>query len=338
MFSPACRFALCALPALILAGCFALRSTDRDLAAPRPDHEWTALVAEVRAFEQRIGFQQTKNFLRSARDTEGFPFCGYVSRHYLPYSYEDPAIQWLDAATEEECRASGEGADVTFGTSEAVGERETPVTSSMLVAPLHRFLYLVIHEDCHEQFDLPYGIEEALCNVIAFKAMAAFSEERFRSQPLHRYAIQRFVREGAEHAYVTVASYERLAALYARHDRMSPQALMREREKVFRTMERQIAWPRGTMNNVWIANAMTYSRHYTVIERVFEALGRDLARTVMFFKEVDATRPSAGEVTAKHGLKTNSGVDFVRAYEAAVIETIEKALATAGPAAKPKGV
>lgn len=330
----------CALLALILAGCFAPRGTDHadhDLATPRADPEWTALVDEVRAFERRMGFRQTKNFLRSARETEGFPFCGYVSRLYLPYSYEDPAIQWLDAATEEECRASVEDADVTFGTSEALGERETPVTSAMLVAPLHRFLYLVIHEDCHEQFDLPYGIEEALCNVIAFKAMAAFGEERFRSQPVERRAIQRFVREGAAHSHVTTASYERLVALYARHDRMSPQALMRERARIFRSVERQLAWPRDSMNNVWMANAMTYSRHYALIERVFEALGRDLARTVMFFKQVDAMRPAPDEVMARQGLKADSGVDFVRAYEAAVIETIKKALAAAVPTARAKG-
>ena len=53
---------------------------------------------------------------------------------------------------------------------------------------------------------------------------------------------------------------------------------------MFRQAERELAWPRGSMNNVWIANSMTYARHYPLIERVFETLGRDLPQTVAFFR------------------------------------------------------
>ena len=317
-----------ALSALLaLCGCFAPRG-DSELAIPRSHENWTGLVSEVRAFAQRMGFEETKNFRTFSSETKEFPFCGYVSRSYLPYSYEDPAITWLNAHTKEECHAYGEDADVTFGTTEAVAERETPVTLSMLVAPLNRFLYLVVHEDCHDQFGLPYGIEEPLCNVIAFKAIAAFGEARFKSMA-ERRAIQRLACDGAAHSRVTVASYERLAALYEQHEqaRLSQTALLKERARIFRTAEKQLSWPRGSMNNVWIANAMTYSRHYALIERVFEALDRDLARTVAFFKQVDAVKPSPAEVVAKHRLATDSSVEFVRAYEAAVVGTIERELA-----------
>ena len=156
----------------LLAGCVPQRSTEGDLAAPRSRDEWTALVQEVRAFERRIGFKETRNFLTFEQDKEGYPFCGYVSRLYLPYSYEDPAIRWTESASEEECRAFGEELDVSYGETEAVGEQESTVTASMLAAPLDRLLYLVIHEDCHDQFALPYGIEEPVCNVIAYEAMA----------------------------------------------------------------------------------------------------------------------------------------------------------------------
>ena len=54
--------------------------------------DWDQLVQEVRAFERRIGFKDTRNFLTFEQEKEGFPFCGYVSRLYLPYSYEDPAM------------------------------------------------------------------------------------------------------------------------------------------------------------------------------------------------------------------------------------------------------
>ena len=41
---------------------------------------------------------------------------------------------------------------------------------------------------------------------------------------------------------------------------------------------------------------------------------------------------------AKHGLKAEDSLEFVRAYEAAIVETIEKTLASVRAAAKPDGV
>ena len=121
-----------------------------------------------------------------------------------------------------------------------MGESETPVTPSMLTAPLDRFIYIVLHEDCHEQFELPYGIEEALCNVIAYNAMAAFGEEKFRAMPTEFAAIQRYASDASKQSHLTVALYEQLAALYARHYRSEVplKTLLRERDRI-----RQVAEP-----------------------------------------------------------------------------------------------
>lgn len=334
------RLALFVLLAVLPGGCALLRNTDTELAAPRSHVQWATLAGEIRAFERRIGFEETNNFRRFSDEKAAFSFCGHASRLYLPYSYEDPAIQWLDSVTEQECRAFGKSADFFYVVAEALGKVETPVTPSMLAARLDRLLYVVIHEDCHEQFDLPYGIEEALCNVIAYKAMAAFGEERFRSMSVQYRAIQRYAREGSKYSHLTLTFYEELAALYARHDRleMSSQTLLQQRELIFRRAERELSRPKGSMNNVWIANTMTYTRHYPLVERVFDALGRDLARTVVFFRSVDAVKPSTAEVMTNHGLEIESGLDFIRAYEAAVVETIEETLAKTGNAMKPKGI
>jgi len=317
------------LLAALLGGCVPQRGTDTDAQGPAPVEDWPALVAEIRTFERRIGFADTRNFLRYSGDTEAFRACGYVSRSYLPYSYEDPAIEWFSSVDEEQCRAWGAAGDVVFSESEALGESATPVTASMLAAPLERFIYLVIHEDCHDQFDLPYGVEEALCNVIAFKAMATFAEERFKSKAREREAILRYAHVGAEHARLTVESYQRLAALYAHHarGRTSLGALLRARDRIFRRAERELGWARGDLNNVWMANAMTYSRHYSSFERAFDALGGDLPRTVAFFRNVDATKPSAAEIVARHGLQNDRSVDFLRTYEAAIVQAAQKALA-----------
>jgi len=323
-----------ALPLLLatVAGCTLLQDAATRLPGPRLYEKGAALIDGIRAFERRIGFRETDNFADLDSETESFPFCGVVSSLHLPYSYEDPAIRWFDATTEEACRAeAGAGADVYFGQTEAVGESGTPVTPAMLSGSLVRFIYLVFHEDCHDQFDLPFGIEEALCNVIAYHAMAAYSEDRERFNALERVAMRRYSVREPERTRQAKAYYEQLEALYARHARQETPApaLLEERAKIFARAERALAWEKYSLNNVGIANDMTYSRHFPFLENVFIALDRDLARAVAFFRQVDGSKPSRASVMKRHGLVSEQGVEFIRAYEAAVIETIEKTLANA---------
>jgi hypothetical protein len=317
----AMRLAALALLVATIAGCTGVR-------VPKA---WEPLLEEVRAFEQRIGFKPTNVFLEFSEEQGTVPFCGHVSRLYLPYSYEDPAILWYNVATERECRAHADGADVYFGTVEVLGEVGAAVSPEVLGVQLHRFLYLIIHEDCHEQFGFPYGIEEALCNLIAYKAMAQFSEEKYGPSSRERTAIRRYANVESERTRAIRTLYEQLAGYYARYERkeMSEDTLLKERARVFGKAEQVLAWRRGSFNNVGMASEMTYSRHYPFLESVYDALDRDLARTVAFFGRVDTIKPSPNEVMKKHGIAARDGVDFIRAYEAEVVRTIEKALAEA---------
>lgn len=322
------RVALMALLAGYLAGCDRVQEF-LNPAPPDVTAEWQTLLAEVRAFERRIGFRETENFRSFSAIHAAFPFCGYVSQLYLPYSYQDTAIRWLESATEQECRETGRGADVYFGFVEAWGESATPVTPSMVASKLDRFLYLVIHEDCHDQFDLPFGIEEALCNVITYRAMAAFSAERYGRFAGPNRAVRRYADTQVKLTRVTIRYYEQLAELYARHERakISSDVLLRQRSTIFRRAERALARGEEEMNNVTIANEMTYSRHYPFLESTFEALGRDLARTVAFFMHVDQIKPAKAAVMKEHGIADENSVQLIRAYEAALVATIRQALA-----------
>ena len=315
--------------AVRLAGLALLVATIVGCTGVRVPKAWEPLLEEVRAFEQRIGFRKTATFVEFSEEQGRVPFCGHVSRLYLPYSYEDPAIRWYDVATERECRAHADGADVYFGTVEVLGEASAAVSPEVLAVQLHRFLYLVIHEDCHEQFEFPFGIEEALCNLIAYKAMAVFSEQKYGPETREYLAIQRYANGESERTRRIRTFYEQLAGYYARYERkeMSEEALLDERARVFGRAERALAWRRGSLNNVGLANEMTYSRHYPLLESVYDALGRDLARTVDFFRRVDTIKPSQNDVMKKHGIADKDGLDFIRAYEAGIVGTIEHALA-----------
>ncbi len=326
-----------ALVAAVTAGCAGVGELFAP-SAPGVTDEWAALLHEIRAYERRIGFVDTDNFVDLSREQDEFPVCGYASRLTLPYSYEDPAIQWLDAATEEACRARGHDADAYYATVEAWGEVGTPVTPAMVASKLDRFLYLVIHEDCHDQFGLPYGIEEALCNLITFKAMAAFTEEKYGPYAREHRAIRRYAETQSRVTRATITHYEQLATLYARYEgkEISSDVLLQERATIFKLAAKPLAWTKGELNNVSIANNMTYSRHYPFLESVFDALGRDLARTVAFFRHVDALKPASADVMKRHGIAAENSLEYIRAYEAAVVDTIRKALANADRVSSPR--
>ena len=316
------------LATLLLAGGCGQLSELVGPAVPGVEREWTALLGEIRQYERAIGFAPTANFAALSREQREFLVCGYASQLALPYSYEDPAITWADAKSEQDCRLRGRDGDVYFSAVEAWGESQTPVTPAMISGRLDRFIYLVIHEDCHDQFELPYGIEEALCNLVAYKGMAAFTAEKYGHFTRENYAALRYADTQTAIARATIAYYEQLEKLYARHRRseISAEELLRERAVIFKAAERPLGWARGDFNNVRLANHMTYSRHFPLLESVLEKLGSDMARTVAFFKRVDAIKPPRAAVLARYGISDEYGVEAVRAYEAAVVETINAAL------------
>jgi hypothetical protein len=322
--------AVLALLTLLLAACTEPRTGAVKASHGLSDAAWVRLLADLKAFERRIGFEGTRNFLRTDSRKQSFPFCGRVSRLYLPYSYQDPAIRWFD---DKECGGAEENVDIFTGESEAVGESGTPVTQSMLQAPLERIMYVVFHEDCHDQFAFPHGFEEALCNVVAYGAMLGFSREQYGQRSPEFEAVERYVEEGARHARLTVAFYDELAGLYGRHDRLelSTAALLKARAQTFAKAARALDWDGDEVNNVFLANAMTYSRHYDFAADVLHGLGDDLPRAITFFRHVDSIKPTPAQIMRTQKLGTESSVEFVRAYEAVVVETTRKALREVAP-------
>lgn len=317
----AVRIATLILFAAAIAACTGVR-------VPR---EWEPLLEEARAFEGRIGFTKTGIFSAFSEEQGRVHFCGHVSPLYLPYSYQDPTILWYDVATERECRAHADGADVYFDSVEVLGEAGAAVSPEVLAVQLQRFLYLVFHEDCHEQFNFPYGVEEALCNLIAYRAMVQFSVEKYGPKSREAVAIQRYVNEEDKRARNLRDLYVELAGYYARYDRkqLAAEALLKDRARLFGKAERVLAWKRGSLNNVSLANEMTYSRFYPLVDRVYDKLGRDLVRTVAFFRRVDTIKPSPEQVMKKYRIESKDSLDFIRAYEAEVARSIEAALAGA---------
>jgi hypothetical protein len=310
------------LAVLTALGCTAPNRADVD--AGSVGAHWRTLLEELREYERRIGFHPTQNFASFSADRTSYPICGRASNRILPYSYQDVRIEWPEIDNEADCRKVGRDVDVYFDHVEAWGEIGTPVTSAMLASTLDRFVYLVVHEDCHDQFELPYGIEEALCDIVTHRAMAAFSRERFRWYSAEHRALQAYARVQATHVRATILHYERLEALYGRYARgeISHETLLGLRARMFVRAARTLDIPIEQLNNISLANYMTYSRHYPLLERIAAHWGGDLAGLVRFFRRVDAAKPSADALAARLRNPNRKDAAFLQAYEAAVITTM----------------
>jgi hypothetical protein len=311
--------------ALLLAGCGPMRDFGSS-ASPDLSAEWKTLLDELRVFERTLGFRETRNFARLTDERDDYAYCGQAPKLVLPYSYEDPAIRWLEQIDAQQCSEVASDHDWYFGSVEVWGEIGTPVTPSMISGDLDRFVYLVIHEDCHDQFELPYGIEEPLCNIITYRAMAQFAASKYGWHTKENRALRNYVAMQSRETRTTVAHYRELEALYARYQRreLTADALMHARSVVLAKLERALDLQAGDMNNIILASQMTYSRHYARLESVVDRIGPDLGRVVDFFRAVDAVRPKPEQLMQRLSIGERKSLQFVRANEEAVILTIER--------------
>jgi hypothetical protein len=323
-----CTLALALLGAL-LVGCGQLRDFT-SAPAPQLSEEWKALLAELRALERQIGFKETRNFARLTDERQTYTYCGWAPKSVLPYSYEDPAIRWLESAEAAQCRDADDDNDWYFGQVEAMGEIGTPVTPAMIAGDFDRFAYLVVHEDCHDQFELPYGIEEPLCDIIAHRAMAQFAAKKYPWYARENRALRNYTRMQSRQTRATVTYYRELERLYERFHRseLPFEDLLQSRAVVFGKLERALDLPPGEINNISFANYMTYSRHHAFLESAVARVGPDLAQVVAFFRALDGRKPSPEEVMKRLSLPGRENVDYVRGYERAIIEVIARSVTT----------
>ena len=80
---------------------------------------------------------------------------------------------------------------------------------------------------------------------------------------------------------------------------------------------------RGPFNNVWLATAITYSRHFALMQHVLDTFDGDLVQALEFFRRVDVVKPEASDFAEKRAFEDETTVAFVRAYEAAIVDIIE---------------
>jgi len=246
------------------------------------------LIEEIKAFERELGFLETDNFRTYRPEIGAYHYLFYTPSAQLPYSLDDPALI-AAVGTPDSVYLDYQKYDAYFYSIPSVAGEGTPVTESLLQAPLYRFIQVIFHEDWHEQIDLPHGLEEPSAEIIGYAAAMLFAGDKFGQDSQVYLTLKRNFGKRLRESEVYREYYARLDALYAQYHegRLSELDMLIRKARLLEIMGNDLydIWggKPDQLNNAFIAFQMTYLRHFPLMHQVFESAGLDLAQTIPIF-------------------------------------------------------
>ena len=283
--------------------------------APVDEGQRRQLIAEIKAFEKELGFAETENFKTYSPETEAYHYLFYTPSMQLPYSLDDPML--ISAiGTRDSVYLDFKKYDAYFYSIPSMAGEGTPVTESLLQAPLYRFIQIIFHEDWHEQIDLPHGLEEPSAEIIGYAAATLFARDRFgQDSEVYQTLVKHFDNKLRE-SEVYIAYYAKLEALYAQYHegKLSELDALIRKSRLLEAMGNELHRIWGgkpdQLNNAFIAFQMTYLRHLPLMHEVFQAADFDLGRTIPIFLAMPEQKTESDTLEQVKGIEARV-VDYL---------------------------
>jgi hypothetical protein len=162
------------------------------------------IIRQIKRFEKSIGFRPTKNFLSyEPSDPKGSKECFYAvyftPKTVLPYSYDDLRMRrrWSGAKPIDISKIDSKKYDIYSYQPEAVARRTggTLIRDNLIKSSLSRLIYLIIHEDWHNNNSLPIYIDESAAEWISHIGALEFAYQHFPNS----YWLHKELREDIEY-------------------------------------------------------------------------------------------------------------------------------------------
>ena len=266
------------------------------------------LVEEMKAFQQDLGLNETDNFKTYSDKIEGYDYFFYTPYTTLPHSLDDPLLLCSKGRPEN---YDLEGYDVFFYSIQAIAGVETPITSSLMRAPLSRFIHIVFHEDWHEQIDLSKGIEEPSAEIISYNAALIFAEKKFGRDSVAYKTLNEQYGNKLRLSLVYQQYYDKFSELYAQYHsgEITEERTISRKVELIESMGIELEEIRGVrpdqLNNAYIAFQMTYFRHFLLMHQVFVSNGCDLPKTIAIFRAMPNQGASFETVAEVKNIETD---------------------------------
>lgn len=302
--APAVLVLSLACAALVTVACAA--TTKPRPAPPAPSTSATRLeiIASLKAYEARVGFVPTGNFV--AATTEAFPGrCYYTGPTELPESYQGLRVA---AAVNGRCPLDDTRYDVFPYALETAATGSSKVTPALEGATLERLLMVVPHEDFHNQPEAqraPPLLAEAAATLAGFVTAAGFARERFGPDAA---IVQHLTSEAdlfARKAGTVNRYYVEVAALFAAQEasRVTREEVLERKQALYRELGQAclsgplpVSFNRcpAVLNNAGLAFDRTYTREYEPLFAQVQRHDRDVAAVVRTLKGILARGRAGG--------------------------------------------
>jgi|GEM_PF-3176618 len=286
-------------------------------------------VKEINRFgEQELRFKRFVNFQRYSNDNTVYFCVRLAPKGKLSYDYVQGEIKSTVHETLQEAR---EVAEQNKETHDAYVYRLDavaggyPLTNAFVELDKPRQVFLVLHEDWHDNIDFSLSLEEATGNVIGYAGAIEFFKQ-YAKDPVSAKKAERDARWALAKAKVVVKFYQRLEKLYARKGiedsvrEYAREELFKEAKKECAEIDKKTGLTLSNLefNNATLSTWMTYDRYFDLAWRVYLGTGKNLKKTVAIFRSI---RPLSDKSTLRLWFR---GEQTVKEYEEEVVGYLEQ--------------
>lgn len=252
----------------------------------------------MKAFEQTLGVEATKNFLRYSDSARAVYRCYFTGTLELPASY---AGLHIASGNETGCSVDDKEHDVFFYPVEAVASGASPVTPALADAPLERVLVVVPHEDFHSQAETRRSspeMAEAAATLFGFLTASEFARERYGVTSQIYQSLNRDAALFSQKAEVVNSYHDKVSALYSsfRARKITRQAALLQKQELFADLRHACAaispepvsfnkCPTA-LNNAGLAFDNTYTRQYPAMFELYQRLDQDAKTTIQSLRRL----------------------------------------------------
>jgi hypothetical protein len=287
------------------------------------------LVKEVNEFSKReLQFNRTVNFQKYSNDNTVYFCVRLVPKSKLTYDYQQKEVKSTVYKTIQEALQEAEENKETHDAYvyqlDAVAGGY-PLTNAFVEIDKPRQVFLVLHEDWHDNSDFSLSLEEATGNVIGYVGAIEFFKKYAKNKELARQA-EINLQWARIKARLAVKYYQKLEKLYAQKG-TDESAREYARGEIFKAAKKECAeiekktglgFSNLEFNNATLSTWMTYDRYMDVAYRVYLGTGKNLKKTAAIFRSI---RPLSDKSTLRLWLL---GKQTVRQYEEEVVQYLEQ--------------
>ena len=248
------------------------------------------LLKQVKKFEKTIGLKETKNFQKFEKNNTFYTDLFYQEKTKIPFSYLHPDLKYrpvnheklddalnnLNSFLKEKITSSRY--DLFLYNSEAKANG-TRITKRLLNSEKERLIYVVIHEDWHDNAALPSHIEEASGDLIGYVGMWKFLGVKDKG-------IEILLKERLRRAEAINRFYKEFDCLALRYSfgRIDKRMFKSEKEKIISHLKDNAYFPNfSSMTKFSFFHTYTY--YFPLMCELFRSLGFNLNKFIAVLKE-----------------------------------------------------